>query len=265
MTFTLPFRIASPDAPLLVVRAEVNGQGPFDFILDTGNGAPVEAIISPSLQHKLGLTAADGPFPIVRLDALHLGDWRHEHVQAGVVEAIDHIAAQIGVELVGNVGFHLLRHWPIEIDYARSEVRLGHADGSPADAGSPFDTGPGGAFVLLAARVNDRGPYRFLVDTGASTTAIAPRVARELGLSGTPAEALGVMGKLAAESFVLDRLEVAGRVVTDLEAGSIDVFDYTSQAAGTTVDGILGYTFLRQFRVVLDYPNRRIGFVPSKR
>lgn len=266
MEFTVPFRIASPDAPLLVLQSRINGQGVFDLIVDTGNGAPVEMLISPSCQRTLGVSTVGGssPFPVVRLDAVELGDWRLENVQAGVLDAIDQIGERIGVGLAGNLGFHILRQYRIEIDYQLSRLRLSASTGTVAHAETPFETGLGGAFILLPVRVNGRGPYRFLVDTGASSTVLAPGVAHELGLSGSPIEAMGVQGELRAETFVLDRLEVAGQVVHDLDAGAVDVFDYTSQAAGTTIDGILGYSFLRQFRVVLDYPRRRIGFLPGR-
>jgi hypothetical protein len=173
---------------------------------------------------------------------------------------MDHIGARIGIELSGNLGFHLLRDWRFEIDYAKNKILLTRDSGADADNGSPFESGPGGAFILLPVRVNNQGPFRFLVDTGASSTVLAPQLARKLGLSGHPIEAMGVQGQLAAETFSLDSLEAAGQVVRQLDSGSVDVFDYTSQAAGTSIEGILGYSFLRQFRVVLDYPKRRIEF-----
>jgi predicted aspartyl protease len=194
------------------------------------------------------------------LDTIEFGDWRFHDVPAGVLEAMDQIGARIGVELAGNLGFHLLRHWRVEIDYAGGRIGLSRGAGPAAADGSPFEPGPGGAFILLPVCVNGRGPFRFLVDTGASSTVIAPHLARELGLVGRPIEALGVQGRLAAESFTLDSLEAGGQIVEQLDASSVDVFDYTSQAAGTAVEGILGYSFLRQYRVVLDYPGRRIAF-----
>jgi predicted aspartyl protease len=223
----------------------VHGQGPFEFVLDTGNGAPVEMFVSPSLQRRLGLvdTPGSSPFATVQLDALELGDWRHQNVQASVLDAMDQIGARIGVELAGNLGFHVLRHWQVRIDYAQNRVQLSQSDGAEFTEGVPFASGPGGAFVLLPVKVNHQGPFRFLVDTGASVTVIAPRLAREMGLAGQPIDAMGVQGALTAETFTLDSLEVAGRTVERLEAGAIDVFDYTSQAAGMPVDGILGYSF----------------------
>lgn len=259
--FTVPFRIACEDAPLLVVQARVNGQGPFDFVLDTGNGAPLDLLVTPSFQRGLALAElpVSHPFPVVRLNELELGAWRLSDIQAGVLEAMDQIGSRIGIPLAGNLGYHLIRQWRIEIDYGQKVIRLGRDAWIPG-GGTPFATGPGGAFIILACHVNDRGPFTFLVDTGASSTVLAPRLARELGLSGSPIEALGVQGDLAAETFRLGRFEVAGQVVENMDSGSVDVFDYTSQAAGTPIDGIIGYSFLRQFLVVIDYPGRRIGF-----
>lgn len=43
----IPFRIANPDAPFLLVPAGISGRGPFDFVADTGNGAPYQVLLAP--------------------------------------------------------------------------------------------------------------------------------------------------------------------------------------------------------------------------
>jgi hypothetical protein len=259
--FEIPFRIASHNAPLILLAAQINGEGPFDFVMDSGNGAPLDLLISPSLQGKAGLIAepAESSIPIVSIDSIQFGGWTIRRAQAGVLEELDQISAKVGASIVGNVGYHALKSWRIEIDYARQLVRLG-GDATRARAGTAFESGPEGAFILLPVFINDSGPFRFLLDTGASTTVLSPRLAKDFGIKGAPIEAMGVQGDLAAESITLKRLEAAGQVVMELEAGIIDVFEYTSRAAGVQVDGILGHTFLKQFCVVIDYPQRTVMF-----
>lgn len=260
---TIPFRIANPDAPLIVVDAEVDGQGPFPFVLDTGNGVPLPVLVTPSLASQLALPAAssDLPVPLVQVAQFTLGGLRLRDIEAGVLAAMEEIGARIGVPLAGNLGSHFLQRHRLEVDYAQGTLRLDEGDPNSGFDGASFDSGPGGALILLSAHVNGRGPYRFVVDTGASMTAISPALARELRLSGARIDGMGVEGALVAETFTLDRLDVDGATAVAIEAAALDVFDYTSQAAGTPVQGILGYSFLRRFRVVIDYPARRIAFL----
>jgi hypothetical protein len=54
---------------------------------------------------------------------------------------------------------------------------------------------------------------------------ISPRLARDLHLVGEPVEPVGVQGGLAAETVVLESLEVAGLTVPNLLAAAIDIFE----------------------------------------
>jgi hypothetical protein len=38
-----------------------------------------------------------------------------------------------------------------------------------------------------------------------------------------------------------------------------DFFEMLSTAVGTKLDGIVGYNFLRQYKVVFDYPNELLS------
>jgi hypothetical protein len=44
------FRLGQPDKPLVLLPTFVNGQGPFEFALDTGSSTTV---VSPELAHRL--------------------------------------------------------------------------------------------------------------------------------------------------------------------------------------------------------------------
>jgi hypothetical protein len=265
---TLSFRIASADAPLLLVPAKVNGQGPFDFVLDTGNGAPVDFFVSPSLLGRIGVGAGAGdqtsPSSLL-IDSIEFGDCRLERVRAGVLEAMDQIGERISVPIAGNLGYHFLKSWRVTIDYGESTISLDRFAEPGSAPGVPFTTGPGGAFILLPAMLNGQGPYRFLVDSGASSTVISPALAQRLEIPGQPVEAMGVEGGLAAQTLTLGSLEAGGQRLEELPAAAVDVFEYTSRAAGVPVEGVLGFSFLCQFRVTIDYPRQLIAFERPER
>ena len=113
--------------------------------------------------------------------------------------------------------------------------------------------------LLVDVRANGHGPFQFAIDTGTSTTAIAPELAQQLGLKASPvgplttgdAQVNVTAGTL--ESFQVDR---AG--IDDLVVVVADFFSMLSQAVGVRLDGIVGYNFLRNFRVVIDYPGEKL-------
>lgn len=253
----IPFRIASNEAPLILLQGHVNNIGPIEFLLDTGNGAAVPLFVSPSLVRRLGLSveATDG---MVCLQNLELGNYHQEQLRAAVLDTMDQIGTRVGAPIGGNIGYSFLKDWQVAIDYRGSSIHLTSNQTPAQKDGVPFETGPGGAFILLPAVANGKGPYRFLLDTGASASVISPGLARELQVEGESVEAMGVAGSTGAHLGVLESLEVAGHSLRHVRAAVIDIFGYTSQAAGTPVEGIIGYSFLKEFFVLIDYPNRRI-------
>jgi len=46
--------------------------------------------------------------------------------------------------------------------------------------------------------------------------------------------------------------------IDDLVVVVADFFSMLSQAVGVRLDGIVGYNFLRNFRVVIDYPGEKL-------
>jgi len=48
------FHLAGGAQPLILLPVSVNGQGPFEFILDTGAGT---SLLSPELAQKIGATS----------------------------------------------------------------------------------------------------------------------------------------------------------------------------------------------------------------
>ena len=111
--------------------------------------------------------------------------------------------------------------------------------------------------VLVNVRVNGKGPYTFFVDTGATITVVGAPLARALHLPliETPVRALGAGGRFDARaSYAAIALgEVRqGRVLV----GVVDLAQI--RGAVGPVDGVIGYNFLRSYRVVIDYPGHEL-------
>ncbi len=104
--------------------------------------------------------------------------------------------------------------------------------------------------------MNGCGPFQFAIDTGTSTTAISPRLVSELGITTTAAPPVHAGAhSINVSAARLDRLTVGTAEVSNLPVIVGDFLDMLSGVIGSKLDGIIGYNFLRHFRVVIDYPN----------
>lgn len=98
---------------------------------------------------------------------------------------------------------------------------------------------------LVHVRLNGRGPYRLLVDTGANVTLLQGRVARELRL---PVLRPGEKSQLVE----VDRLEIGSARFTDVVAGARDWPE--------DIDGVLGFNLFADCLLTFDYPARKLIF-----
>ncbi len=105
--------------------------------------------------------------------------------------------------------------------------------------------------------LNGQGPFLFLVDTGAGGCMISERVAARLQLAlGRAGRIVGVGGVEHARAVVIDSVSVGG-----VEARHVP-FAVTRDRPneGEETDGLLGYPFLKSYRVIFDYPETRVTF-----
>ena len=106
----------------------------------------------------------------------------------------------------------------------------------------------GGGRIVVEARVNGHGPYDFVLDTGASISAVFDNVRDELALEPVAGNTVIVHGAVASGRHPLldiERLELGNAVWPDPRIVSLP----GETAAGASVDGVLGLNFLRQYAV----------------
>jgi predicted aspartyl protease len=117
--------------------------------------------------------------------------------------------------------------------------------------------------VIVQVKVNGRGPYNMLLDTGAEQSAIDLKTARELELKLSPLNAGKVVATGNKENTVfltnLPQIEMGGLTARNLLAAATD-FSKISQRIGISIQGIVGHNFLQSRIVQFDYPNRIARF-----
>jgi hypothetical protein len=111
------------------------------------------------------------------------------------------------------------------------------------------------ALIVIPVRINQAGPFDFMVDTGSQVTVVDPLLASELHL-----KPQGTVGLVTVASYVhasltvLDTLEAASHFV---EKPAVVVQDLGQiQAADTRIRGVLGENFLAHFDLLIDYPHK---------
>lgn len=113
--------------------------------------------------------------------------------------------------------------------------------------------------MTVPVRLGGRGPYRFLVDTGADRTAVSTALAEELRLAIGPTATLhSVTGTYQVRTANVPALQLTGHRARSVEAPLLE-------RRHMGADGILGVDSLRSQSVMFDFRARQISIVPSAR
>jgi predicted aspartyl protease len=131
--------------------------------------------------------------------------------------------------------------------------------------GSPSETAPGEvsfklagpneAALIVPVKINGKGPYDFVLDTGATFTCVDRTLADELKLpdwSG-PLGSVVITGGEGQMGFVkIDMLEVGDTArASELVACKLDLS--RMQPPGFGIKGLVGLNFLKNYRVTIDF------------
>ena len=128
----------------------------------------------------------------------------------------------------------------------------------------PFDLFPT-KHIAVKIKVNGKGPYRVIFDTGSPVTLLSNKVADEAGLLDKKApqplfNPFGAGGEVKIKKLELGDLK--------LEKVSAIVMDHPGvqamSSAFGSVEGIVGFPVFARYKMTLDYQARTMTFAPSK-
>ncbi len=268
------FRLAGGAQPLILLPVQVNGRGPFDFILDTGAGT---SLLSSDLAKQLDVKvigskeghSAGGKVSVslAKIDFLAVGGIKLSDVDVGIVDLAT-IGKTIGAKIDGDLGYNFLKHFRVSIDYRDCEIRLDDPKrveslSRSAKTEIPIRlASPAKPLILVDVHANGRGPFQFAIDTGTSTTAIAPELAKQLGVESSPVGP-GTTGGASVDFSAgsLPSFQLGGAKIDNMAVVVADFFTMLNAAIGAKLDGIVGYNFLRNYKVVIDYPGEALTLI----
>jgi hypothetical protein len=101
--------------------------------------------------------------------------------------------------------------------------------------------------IVIRAKINGKGPFNFILDTGAPALFIATKVGAKAGLKGE-----------AKKWTVIDRFEIEGGLVIKKARGRVETpFQLEGMnglgLAGMEIHGMIGYDLLAKYRMEIDF------------
>jgi predicted aspartyl protease len=271
-----------------LVLVSINGSEPHRFVLDTGSD---HTVISQALARKLGiqprqtvnLAGAGGTRQgrVGLLASLAIGGARIDGAVPVVIGDEQTFSATGVRDVDGVVGADFLRHFQVTMDFPNLSVTF-KRQRSPGAAAAPrsgvqppaapaapgpapqvlgmvrFEPQPQRSLIVIDAWIDDRGPHRLLLDTGADITLVTPEVADSVALPRERSTQIqGVAGSQTVGIATARTLGIKGiRAASAWRIGVIDL----SPRHRAQFDGVLGMDFLRLMRVTIDYTEKTVTF-----
>jgi hypothetical protein len=127
----VPLRFVGPNDAALIVQVHLNGEGPFDFVLDTGATMTcVERGVEQQLQlpERRGVVGVGagvegtGRLELVQVDSIRVGATRGSDFTACVLD-LAHLEP-LGATIHGLLGLNFLRQFHVTLDFERNVLTL---------------------------------------------------------------------------------------------------------------------------------------------
>lgn len=264
----------------IFIHLSVDGSEPLDFVFDTGDGLPVIDLdvaknLNLDLNHSASKTSAQGAIKGALIDhnTIELNGIQLEKDIQLYATSLRHLEMSIGRNIDGIIGYDLLHHYVVKLDYDNEVFELYTQDSySHNGSGQSFEFKLDNYIPHIACEVtlNDGEVLNgeFFVNTGAGTT-------------------LDFNTKFAKSENIVDRTgehfsyPVAGLGDTEtlhfegrVKNFSFGSYDFNQMPIGIStakhgiqnnkkVAGIMGNKVLKRFNITFDYSRKKIHFVKN--
>lgn len=268
----------------------LNEKGPFDFTLDTGAGMTV---ISKAFANQLDIETYQGtkakavgvggnpiPVKVAKVSSLQLGKLTFHNKEVVVIDLGPITGA--GCFTPGVIGHDILKDYILHVDYRAKTVTLEkQLDPTVMDPNGiewiSFQYVKDTHLMRVPVHINGKGPFELILDTGASGTVITPSLANKLGITNEQPQSndtqknvqaqgcsqgvcVGPTGVATGFGATLNQLYVGTATQKNMDVGVIDLKVVSPR--GDIIDyGVLGYPFLKNYTLVIDYPNTRFALI----
>ncbi|MBC6605318.1 aspartyl protease family protein [Hymenobacter sp. BT188] len=271
---------------LIIISASLNGQGPFNFLLDTG--VSMSILTDPTLRTQLGLrlgqrfrvagAGEDQALEAFQTDSVHVTLADGKVVAPALTflilsSDVLNLSGYVGMPIHGILGYDVFRSFVVRIHPAESRVILINPASFQAPKGRRWttmgiDLEGSKAYLRTEAVVHDslKLPLKLVLDTGAGhalslETASDPRltlpprrVRSQLG-RGLNGLINGYLGRVT--SLQLGKYKVKSLVTSFPDAADV------SHRAEVFRNGNIGLELLKRFDIIIDYTRNRLWLRPN--
>ena len=137
-------------------------------------------------------------------------------------------------------------------------------DAPPLPANVPFEMLKS-QHMAVQVKINGKGPYRLIFDTGAPVTLLSNKVAKEAGVfpekfKASPFAFFGSQGQFKIKVLQMGDLKVANVDTMVMDHPTVGAL---ASALGP-IEGIVGFNVFARHRTTIDYQAKAMTFVPVK-
>jgi len=216
-----------------------------------------------------GVTGAVGAVEQIYVKQIEFAGLTYKSVMADVTD-LGHIENRRGVKILGLIGFSMMRRLEIIIDIRNNQLKLYRIDKEGNRLNSSLSKFKadytqkivGNSNILFLKGIISGKTLNFCFDTGCETNVICSDCNRGImntltitgrsKLSGTGSAGSEVLfGRM--NDFAIGNIQIPNMdtVITNLDA--------LSESYGTKIDGMLGYNFLEQGIISINFVKREFG------
>ena len=268
-----------PDVPAITVPVMINGQGPFQFAIDSGS---TTTLISAELADRLQLPAKGAVrvhamsgaanLHTVAIDTIQVSASSWYDIQAAAVPR-----AHLGVD--GLLGLNLLKNQRVTFDFAAGTIRI--VPTSTAGRASEPDKAEGDEIVVTARLQHgqlvmadadaDGQKVWVIVDSGSQASVgnfklMELLVKRNSGAIIRPVTLEDVLGRATEAQYTfVERLRLGGLSLSPIPIAFADAHPFKLFGLMKKPSLLLGMETLRNFqRVNIDFATRKVTFEIAK-
>jgi len=130
-----------------------------------------------------------------------------------------------------------------------------------------FDLVTSGHFIVKA-KINGKGPYNLFFDTGAPTSLVTPKIAKEAGLAKDAKDKpliplFGMMGQVVIKDFQVGDVKAENVNALIMEHPTVAAFSEAFKDKYGSIEGIVGFPFFARYKMTVDYAAQEMTFAPS--
>ncbi len=130
----------------------------------------------------------------------------------------------------------------------------------------PFETLPSGHMTVMV-KLNGKGPYKLIFDTGAPTLLINNKIAKDADLLKDAQKPLiapfGSMGEVKVKTLEVGEQKAENVPAMIMDHPTVAAISDAFKKDSGEIDGIVGFPFFARFKMTLDYRAKTMTFVPN--